>query len=229
MAITTNIPPQAYTRDTLVKAIEWMNSQPASLRERAGSADLIVSYYLQARRRMTAAQMEAPVSGESFKADLRHLAEDLKQFEEPSAPPTQPNRAFDHLQEVPIPQMELPLAPFNPPRVAPTEMPNVTRLHTVQEPSPVYYSEPAPQPRVHQAPPPRHHQPPHQHQQAPPPPIYTPPPPSAPKVTTWTIDPRSLAAARDLQQRMNLSSETEALRMLVTLGVERMRQVFGDK
>lgn len=249
MAITTNIPPQAYTRDTLVKAIEWMNQQPASLRERAGSADLIVSYYLQARRRMTAAQMEAPVSGESFKADLKHLAEDLKQFEEPSAPPTQPNRAFDHLQEVSIPQMELPLGPFNPPRVAPqhsvhqpaaaaAEIPNVTRLHTVQEHVPVYYSEPVhqvpAQPRVQQqfVPPPQppaqpHHQPPPH--QAPPQQIYTPPAPSAPKVTTWTIDPRSLASARELQQRMNLSSETEALRMLVTLGVERMREVFGGR
>jgi hypothetical protein len=195
MAITTNIPPQAYTRDTLVKAIEWMNSQPASLRERAGSADLIVSYYLQARRRMTAAQMEAPVSGESFKADLKHLARDLKQFEEPSAPPTQPNRAFAQLQEGPVPQMNF-QDPFNPPRVV--------------------------------QPPPQTLPPPHQQPQP------TPSAPAAsqahlPKVMTWTIDPRSLAAARELMQRMNLSHETEALRMLVQLGLERMREVIAPR
>jgi hypothetical protein len=202
MAITTNIPPQAYTRDTLVKAIEWMNSQPASLRERAGSADLIVSYYLQARRRMTAAQMEAPVSGESFKADLKHLAQDLKQFEEPSAPPTQPNRAFAQLQEEPIPQMNF-QDPFNPPRV-------------VQPPAA------HPQATTQTLPPP--------HQQ----PLPTPSAPAAsqahlPKVMTWTIDPRSLAAAREVMQKMNLSHETEALRMLVTLGLERMREVLGPR
>jgi hypothetical protein len=200
MAITTNIPPQAYTRDTLVKAIEWMNSQPASLRERAGSADLIVSYYLQARRRMTAAQMEAPVSGESFKADLKHLAQDLKQFEEPSAPPTQPNRAFAQLHEVPVPQMDF-QNPFNPPRV-------------VQPPAAQPQSPP--QPLQQQ-------------------PAQTPPPAPAasqahlPKVMTWTIDPRSLAAAREVMQKMNLSHETEALRMLVTLGLERMREVLGPR
>jgi hypothetical protein len=164
MATTSNVPPQAYTRDILVKAIEWMATQPQAVRERANSADLIVSYYLQARRRMTAAQMEAPISGESFKADLKHLAQDLKQFEEPSAPPTQPSRClshgpFDHLSEIDLP--------------------------TPQQQSP-----------------------------------------SAPKVVTWTVDPRSLAVARELQQRMNLSSETEAIRMLITMGAERARAIF---
>ena len=211
MAITTNVPPQAYTRDTLVKAIEWMNSQPAALRERAGSADLIVSYYLQARRRMTAAQMEAPVSGESFKADLKHLAQDLKQFEEPSAPPTQPNRAFANLHEVTIPQVEF-QSPFNPPRVLQQTPP--VRMHMAQEHVQTYQDEPVHAP----APPP-----------APPKPQAAAPQPQAPKVMTWTIDPRSLAAARELQQRLNLSHETEALRMLVTLGLERMREVLSDR
>src|SRR5665213_3819607 len=86
MAMTTNLPPQAYTRDTLVKAIEWLSGQPPSVRERASSADLVVSYYMQACRK-SAAHLEAPVSGANFKSDLKHLAEDLKQFEEPTAPP----------------------------------------------------------------------------------------------------------------------------------------------
>jgi len=51
MALTTNLPPQAYTRDTLVKAIEWLSGQPSSVRERASSADLVVSYYMQACRK----------------------------------------------------------------------------------------------------------------------------------------------------------------------------------
>jgi hypothetical protein len=46
---------------------------------------------------------------------------------------------------------------------------------------------------------------------------------------TWTIDPRSLAAAREVMQKMNLSHETEALRMLVTLGLERMREVLAPR
>jgi hypothetical protein len=202
MAITTNIPPQAYTRDTLVKAIEWMNSQPASLRERAGSADLIVSYYLQARRRMTAAQMEAPVSGESFKADLKHLAQDLKQFEEPSAPPTPPSRAFAQLHEGQVPQMNF-QDPFNPPRVV---QPPAAQAQATTQTLPPPHQQPQPTPPAAAA------------SQA-----------HLPKVMTWTIDPRSLAAARELMQRMNLSHETEALRMLVQLGLERMREVIAPR
>lgn len=173
MALTTNIPPQAYTRDTLVKAIEWLGHQPASVREKATSADLVVSFYLQANRRKTALQMEAPVSGENFKADLRHLAEDLKQFEEPSAPPT------------PV-------------------------VHLFSQAEPIFKPEPIPQPVHVHVPHPREA-------------VRSEPPV---KPTTWPVDNRTLAAARELQQRLNLSSEVEALRMLVTMGAERARALF---
>lgn len=152
MALTSTIPPQAYTRDTLVKAIEWIGTQPSAIRERANSADLVVSYYLQACRK-AAVQMEAPVSQENFKSDLKHLAEDLKQFEAHS---------------------------FAPPPTA--------------------------------APPPANRS------------TFDPPP--VPTSLTWTIDPRSMSAIREIQQRLNLSSEAEAIRLLITLGSERARQLF---
>jgi hypothetical protein len=177
MANTTNIPPQAYTRDTLVKAIEWISHQPVAVRERANSADLIVSFYLQARRRMTAAQLEAPVSGENFKQDLKHLAQGLKQFEEPSAPPT-------------------------------PAMPNRSRSETTANfdlPEAVQAPIQAPQ----TAPPPPHKE-----------------AAQVQKGTPWSVDAKSLAYAREVQERFNLSNETEALRMLVTLGIERARDLF---
>ncbi len=174
MALITGLPPQAYTRDTLVKAIEWLSQQAPGVRERATSADLIVSHYLQACRR-TAAQMETPVSGETFKSDLKHLAEDLKQFEEPIAPPPH-GRASSHSHM------------YEKIRIAP--------------PPPVFHpSEPLFEP----APPPRD---------------------TAQKPTTWPVDARSLSAARELQQRLNLSSHSEALRLLVQLGAERARALF---
>lgn len=43
------------------------------------------------------------------------------------------------------------------------------------------------------------------------------------KAVAWTVDPRSLQIARQLQETLNLSSEGEALRMLVSLGAERLR------
>lgn len=161
MALLTSVPPQAYTRDTLVKALEWISDQPPAVREKAKSADLLVSYYLQARRQ-SAADLEAPISGEAFKADLKHLAEDLKQFEDPPPPP--------QLQPQPQPRI---------------------------------FSAPAPTP-------------------PPPPPTVAP----GPVAVSWMVDPRSLQAARELQDKLNLSNEVEALRMLITLGAERARQVF---
>jgi hypothetical protein len=189
MAMTTNIPPQAYTRDTLVKAIEWVSCQPPAVRERANSADLVVSFYLQACRK-AAVQMEAPVSGENFKSDLKHLAHDLKQFEESSAPPPM-GRFSSHGPVEAVP-----------------EFPPATPLRSIYmaPPEPIFKPEPIPQPTHFPQPPPRAEA-----------------PPTGP---SWPIDPRSMQAARELQQRLNLGSEIESLRMLVTLGAERARALF---
>lgn len=148
MAVNSTHPPQAYTRDTLVKAIEWLSQQPEAVRERAKSADIIVSFYLQSLKRGGSAIADAPVSQEAFKADLRNLAQDLKFFEDPAQPPHQ---------------------------IATTAGP--TAAHRVS-------------------------------------------------ADTWVIDARSMAIAREVQQRLNLSHETEAIRFLITLGAERARSLF---
>lgn len=214
MAITTNIPPQAYTRDTLVKAIEWISHQPPAVRERASSADLIVSFYLQARRRMTAAQLEAPVSGENFKQDLKHLAQDLKKFEEPpAAPPTPPNRPLNHGPfELPDPVVQ--------PQPSGPQSPQPVQL-SLAYPPPVQV---APTPASSHAPAPSHTPSP----QTPAAPAATSPTAAPPKNAspTFQIDARSMAAARELQQRFNLSNEGDAIRMLITLGLERLREMF---
>jgi len=187
MAVTSKHIPQAYTRETLVKAIEWLNAQPTNVRERAQSADLIVSHYLQARRQ-AALHVEAPVSQETFKSDLRHLAQDLRQFEEPQPPHTtrSPSYVMPTEEQVepifkPEPRQESlfrqPMATSHPPVAAET-------------------SSSPPQTRQTE---------------------------TSLKGLSWNVDSRSLALARELRERLNLSSEAEALRMLVTLGAERVR------
>lgn len=196
MALTTNIPPQAYTRDTLVKAIEWIQSQSPAVRERATSADLVVSHYLQARRR-AAFESDAPVSTEVFKSDLKHLAEDLKQFESPTSPHTQvPNRSpsFELPQE-----LQVQPASWQKPAPPPPAAPMVEEVHT-------HVAPPASAAPAHPAPPVAR--------------------PAAPQPSHWPMDARTLAAAREVQHRLNLSSEVEALRLLVTLGAERARALF---
>lgn len=208
MAQVNTIPPQAYTRDTLVKAIEWIGTQPPSVRERANSADLVVSFYLQARK--TAAGLEAPISHEHFKSDLRHLAEDLKKFEEPSpshslsSPPTGSNRS---------PSYGYSTSPLEmwPPKAEPLRAPR-TELRT--EPR---FEIPLPQERSED---------PLRFEAARPEAMTHTPRIEQPRAPQWPVDARSLQAAREIQERLNISSETEALRMLVTLGLERARELF---
>ena len=84
------LPPQAYTRDILIKAYEWFREQSSlspAIKEKAKDADSLVALYMQSRRRTSQDNWEQKVSEETFKNDLRHLAEDLKQFEDLASPP----------------------------------------------------------------------------------------------------------------------------------------------
>lgn len=87
------LPPQAYTRDILIKAYEWLSTQPDVLKQKAKDADTLVSLYMMSRRRVTQDNWEEKVSAETFKNDLRHLAEDMKQFEAPMTMPAAPTPA----------------------------------------------------------------------------------------------------------------------------------------
>lgn len=216
MALTSKVPPQAYTRDTLVKAIEWLSGQPPAVRERANSADLIVSHYLMARRQSgnfpsSAATVNdmAPVSQETFKADLKHLAEDLKKFEDPPSAPPQvqphPSRSPSYVK----------------PEAAVQELENIVSHHRQDS---LFRQESLRQQEYrHEAPVPQQ-------------PRYQEPMRHEPQVRTtemtvkglaWNVDPRSLAIARELQETLNLSSEGEALRMLVKLGAERVKGLIS--
>jgi hypothetical protein len=176
MAKIHNLPPQAYTRDVLIKAIDWVATQSPAVRERAMSADALVSLYLQSKRRSNEWHQETVSTGEHFKSDLKHLAQDLKQF-----------------------QFDEPLPP----------------QHTFQQPEPTVPAPAPPPPRapiVEQM----------SHQNGPDSQSSI----ATPKALTWTVDPKTLSAARELQTRLNIGSDVDALRMLVTLGIERARGLF---
>ncbi len=80
---TANYPPQAYTREVLTQAFNWLRTQPQSVKDRALTADSLVSLYLHARRQehLGSWESEAPVSSENFKSDLKNLAQGLREFE----------------------------------------------------------------------------------------------------------------------------------------------------
>lgn len=120
MAIGTNLPPQAYTRDTLTQAFTWLQSQPESVRRSATTPESLVSLYQRNQRfgpeapRSSApisplagddfdelsSPSEAPISAQNFKTDLKTLAEGLKQFEDPKSFRTSTHQVTQSTQQV---------------------------------------------------------------------------------------------------------------------------------
>lgn len=66
------LPPQAYTKDTLLKAYQWLMSQNPSIKEMATTPDILVSLFLKATRDGDSA-LERP-SIKNFKNELKSLA-----------------------------------------------------------------------------------------------------------------------------------------------------------
>lgn len=134
------LPPQAYTKETLQKAYQWLLNQNSSIKEMASSQDMLISLYLKAQRNGEAS-LEAP-SIQNFKQELKSLATMMSDFQ-PSAGAT----------------------------ASPTPTVNI----------------------------------------------------SAPSLSG--LDPVSLQAIHDVKMILNLSSDTEALRALIALGLKSFKKM----
>ncbi|NUN06749.1 MAG: hypothetical protein HUU57_13425 [Bdellovibrio sp.] len=66
------LPPQAYTKDSLLKAYQWLMLQNSSIKEMATTPDILVSLYLKATRDGDSA-LDRP-SIMNFKNELKSLA-----------------------------------------------------------------------------------------------------------------------------------------------------------
>lgn len=86
-------PPQAYTREMLVEAFNWLQDQPDHVREAATTPEALVGLFTRAKRygpSSGVAETDAPVSSKVFKNDLKTLAEGFKPFEREAATPIPP-------------------------------------------------------------------------------------------------------------------------------------------
>lgn len=82
---TNPFPPQAYTRDTLIKAFEWLQTQSPQVRELATTNDLLISLFHKAQMQGKDA-LELPQLA-SFKNELRSLAGQIGKFDEETPAP----------------------------------------------------------------------------------------------------------------------------------------------
>lgn len=158
-----NPPPQAYTKETVTQAYEWLFAQPTSIREVASDLDTMVALFLQAKRRKSTPGVSTnPVSAKAFKDELKGLAENFKQFDPSEAPAA---ATAPHQFSVPM-------------------------------------TSPAPQPSQ--------------------------PPIQAPRAgsSLTELDSKSLQQIRRVMESLNLSSESETLRLLISLGYEKVREIL---
>jgi hypothetical protein len=159
--------PQAYTRDTIAQAYEWLQTQPSHIRELANNTDGMVAMFLQAKRRGPNTLTSGPATSESFKQDLKTLAEGMRQFEERAA-----QEAANNI---------------------PTQVPTPAQT---QKATPLAQTQPA-----------------------------------APIMQTnaQTHDIKTQQILTEVRHKLNLSTDQEAMRMLVAIGHERLSDILPKK
>ena len=167
LPMSKDLPPEAFTKETLTEAFNWLQEQPEVLRKSVHTPERLVSLFRKAQRLN---EVEAPVSSKKFVDDLKDIANSLNQFDSQNQgqsitlPPTKTKK------ETNTPKKEL--FDFT---TQPTEIPQ-----TLEEPK---------KPTPHQ----------------------------------W--DPKTKERIEKVKNRLNLSNETEAIRMLISLGYEKFQNL----
>ncbi|UOF00895.1 hypothetical protein [Bdellovibrio reynosensis] len=197
------LPPQAYTKDTLLKAYQWLMSQNSSIKEMATTPDILVSLFLKATRDGDHA-LERP-SIKNFKNELKSLAGMMGELDRPTQPPIQPQAPVQMQQHVPAQHVPVQHAPVQHVHVqqAPVQMAIPVQTAYVQQPVAVH----APVPTQTQV-------------------SYT-----EKTMTAMTrnsdiselLDPASHEMIQEVKEAFNLSSDLEVLRMLIKIGYTRAR------
>jgi|GEM_PF-4832313 len=125
----TNLPPEAYSKELVTEAFNWLQSQPESVRDLIQTKEQLVSIYMNEQRKQ---QADAPVSSKQFVSDLKTLAKGMEAFDKGDdswMPPPAP-------QASPSPTLGKDLSPQTtrpptPPQNSPTQ-----QNPTVSQPSP---------------------------------------------------------------------------------------------
>lgn len=76
-----HLPPQAYTKETLVKAYEWLTHQNPQIKDMAINTDILISMYRKAQ--MHGDDFLERPSIQNFKNELKNLAGMMGEFTEP--------------------------------------------------------------------------------------------------------------------------------------------------
>lgn len=198
MSIMNPLPPQAYTKDTLVQAYAWLQGQNENIKELATTPDVLVSLYLKAKLQGNSA-LERP-SIQNFKNELKNLAGMIGEFEVVE----QQGSTTGNSTELATSTIR-----FRSQNMRSSEQ--SSSMHTVNHAAP-------------KAPPPSAGASAYSHQQPPQ------PEPAAPQSTENSefhrLDSRSLDMIQDVKIQFNLSSDTEAMRLLISIGYNQVKNLL---
>lgn len=201
------LPPQAYTKDTLLKAYAWLMHQNPSIKEMATTPDILVSLFLKATRDGDAA-LDRP-SIQNFKNELKSLAGLMGELDKPQNTNSHNNLTQHNQYQAP------PVINVHVGTAAQAHHPNMnSNIHNNAPASsepPVRPSYVAPEL----------------------PPVAEPVRPKAQPQFTLNgmnimgeLDPQSLAMIREVKADFNLSDDSEALRMLIKIGYTRSKSLL---
>lgn len=203
--MSTDLPPEAFTKKTLQDAFNWLQDQPEPVKASVHTPDRLVSLFRKSQR---LDDQDAPVSSKKFLDDLKSLATSLDQFN-PSR-----GRLHDFSSSPAFQEKEEPLPP--PPSMAPANIETYSRpperattSRLTSEPGPDYSGRThttETETETHKASMEFTRQ--------------------RQKTTTQTtdLDPESLQRVEEVRKRFNLGSDQEALRLLISLGFEKFSQ-----
>ena len=250
------LPPQAYTKDTLMRAYAWLQTQSEPIRELATSTDMLVSLYLKAQREGEESLARPAIL--NFRNELKNLAGLMgpQDFASSAHAQAHENMSAEQVQaaaavvaSTPTPPL-IALAPVitssptagtvfgptlvkatpvegsanavaatAPPTPAATTIPTTTAttIPSVQNIAPVVRQAQAlPQAQPQQVA--------QQSRQESPVPVVE----KSKSSALQDLDEKSLNIIREVTQGLNLSCETEALRLLISLGFSKAKTLIEN-
>ncbi len=225
-----DLPPQAYTRETLQEAFNWLQEQPEPVRATVHTPERLVSLY-QKSQRMN--EYDAPVSSKKFIDDLKNLATSLDQFGghpknfKTTSPPPPQTSGFPFAS---APQNNSYSGLFKSPQPSPMTVYSSPENHETFEQNPVFT------PTIHHSASEAHqgqvsaqasastHYESTQTTETKKSVITTEIKSSLQGPLSQDLDAISLQRVKEVKARFNLGSEAEALRLLVSLGFEKFSQ-----
>lgn len=226
----TRMPPQAYTKEVLATAFDWLSRQNESVKKSIRTSDDLVGLYLKSTRLKENQEGQAQTGGysadlssaKSFRSELQGLALNLKQFEDKPAqqPKSEPTSEYLH-------ELNLMMSTQNQnPQMQPQQQVQKTQQYEVpqQQNSNSRFTPQNTQPNsaaslndeIQHMPTSKE---------------SIPLPQSADSAETvlLKLDKKTISAINLAKERLNLSSNTEAIRVLVSLGEKHLKKVFGPE